>query len=249
MTIVTPFPNLGPYLFLTGEAFRSTAQLRAAGVEIIPSRVSRSTGPPRRASRFCAGRSGRMGGRLRRPRHPARALRTTLQRSPPEREFEDAGIEALYRIGDCVAPRLIADAIFDGHRLAREIDSHDPAEPLPYLREVASRAAARGWAVGRRRRRRERSAIAVRQADSRRTPEAGSQRMDLFALEAALELRDENGAEVVRSRSDPEADEALRASLAPAPTGGFGPGTIRSSPSPLTSPGCWLRSPAGVSPI
>ena len=46
-----------------------------------------------------------------------------------------AGIEALHRIGDCVAPRLIADAIFDGHRLAREIDSAHPARPLPYLRE------------------------------------------------------------------------------------------------------------------
>ncbi len=49
--------------------------------------------------------------------------------------LEAAGIEALHRIGDCVAPRLIADAIFDGHRLAREIDSDDPARPLPYLRE------------------------------------------------------------------------------------------------------------------
>jgi len=49
--------------------------------------------------------------------------------------LEAAGIEAVYRIGDCVAPRLIADAIFDGHRLAREIDSPDPARPLPYLRE------------------------------------------------------------------------------------------------------------------
>ena len=49
--------------------------------------------------------------------------------------LEAAGIEALYRIGDCVAPQLIADAIFSGHRLAREIDSADPATPLPYLRE------------------------------------------------------------------------------------------------------------------
>ena len=46
-----------------------------------------------------------------------------------------AGIDGLYLIGDCVAPRLIADAIFDGHRLAREIDSDDPSQPLPYLRE------------------------------------------------------------------------------------------------------------------
>jgi dimethylamine/trimethylamine dehydrogenase len=47
----------------------------------------------------------------------------------------DEGIEALYRIGDCVAPRIIAEAIFDGHRLAREIDSEDPTLPLPYRRE------------------------------------------------------------------------------------------------------------------
>jgi dimethylamine/trimethylamine dehydrogenase len=45
------------------------------------------------------------------------------------------GIEAVYRIGDCVAPRIIAEAIFDGHRLAREIDSESPGIPLPYRRE------------------------------------------------------------------------------------------------------------------
>jgi dimethylamine/trimethylamine dehydrogenase len=45
------------------------------------------------------------------------------------------GIEGLYRIGDCVSPRLIADAIYDGHRLGREIDSENPAIPLPYKRE------------------------------------------------------------------------------------------------------------------
>jgi dimethylamine/trimethylamine dehydrogenase len=46
-----------------------------------------------------------------------------------------AGIEHLYRIGDCVVPRIIAEAVFDGHRLAREIDTADPATPLPFIRE------------------------------------------------------------------------------------------------------------------
>jgi dimethylamine/trimethylamine dehydrogenase len=46
-----------------------------------------------------------------------------------------AGIGAVYRIGDAVAPRLLSEAIFDGHRLAREIDSPDPAVPLPFRRE------------------------------------------------------------------------------------------------------------------
>jgi dimethylamine/trimethylamine dehydrogenase len=49
--------------------------------------------------------------------------------------LETAGIEAVYRIGDCVAPRMISEAIFDGHRLAREIDGTDPAIALPFDRE------------------------------------------------------------------------------------------------------------------
>ena len=52
-----------------------------------------------------------------------------------EERLDAEGIEAVYRIGDCVAPQLIADAIFDGHRLAREIDSDNPAVPLPFVRE------------------------------------------------------------------------------------------------------------------
>jgi dimethylamine/trimethylamine dehydrogenase len=52
-----------------------------------------------------------------------------------EEALRAEGIEAVYRIGDCVAPRLISEAIFDGHRLAREIDAENPSVPLPYRRE------------------------------------------------------------------------------------------------------------------
>lgn len=50
-------------------------------------------------------------------------------------DLRAAGVQALYRIGDCIAPRLLAEVTFDGHRLGREIDSDDPAIPLPYHRE------------------------------------------------------------------------------------------------------------------
>ena len=46
-----------------------------------------------------------------------------------------AGIQAAYLIGDAVAPRMISEAVFDGHRLAREIDLPDAATPAPFLRE------------------------------------------------------------------------------------------------------------------
>lgn len=54
--------------------------------------------------------------------------------SDPER-LRSHGIEAVYRVGDCLTPRLLADAVFDGHRLGVEIESADPAVPLPYRRE------------------------------------------------------------------------------------------------------------------
>lgn len=42
-----------------------------------------------------------------------------------------------YLIGDARAPRLLSEAIFDGHRLGREIERPDPSQPAPYQREHA----------------------------------------------------------------------------------------------------------------
>lgn len=49
-----------------------------------------------------------------------------------------AGITAVHRIGDAVSPRMPSESVFDGHRLARELDGADPAYPLPWLRERPS---------------------------------------------------------------------------------------------------------------
>ena len=48
---------------------------------------------------------------------------------------EQAGITQLHLIGDAYAPGMIAQAVFSGHRLAREIDSPNPDEHLPFIRE------------------------------------------------------------------------------------------------------------------
>ncbi len=52
-------------------------------------------------------------------------------------EWADNDIKGVYLIGDAWAPKLMADATFEGHRLAREIESDDPQHPKPYIREVA----------------------------------------------------------------------------------------------------------------
>jgi dimethylamine/trimethylamine dehydrogenase len=46
-------------------------------------------------------------------------------------------VKSVYLVGDAEAPRLIADATFSGHRLAREIEEPNAQLPLPYRREVA----------------------------------------------------------------------------------------------------------------
>lgn len=52
-----------------------------------------------------------------------------------EAEWEGAGLKGVYRAGDCLAPRYIADVVFDGHRIGREICSPDPQRPLSIIRE------------------------------------------------------------------------------------------------------------------
>ncbi|CAG0956865.1 dimethylamine/trimethylamine dehydrogenase [Methylophilaceae bacterium] len=54
-----------------------------------------------------------------------------------EDEWAENGIKGIYLIGDAEAPRLIADATFTGHRVAREIEEANPQFPKPYKREVA----------------------------------------------------------------------------------------------------------------
>lgn len=139
VTIITPFPNLGPYLFLTGEAFRINRELRADGIEIIPSHVVTEIGSDGRLVGQNAWAPDRVEWEadsvvLVTQREPCDELYREVTAEKDRLEAEE--IEAVYRIGDCVAPRLLADCIFDGHRLAREIDTDDPATPLPYIREL-----------------------------------------------------------------------------------------------------------------
>jgi dimethylamine/trimethylamine dehydrogenase len=76
---------------------------------------------------------------------PCDALILVTAREPNDRLYhglkdaedrcEAAGVAAVFRIGDAVHPRHTMDAIFDGHRLAREFDSAHPQHPLPFIRE------------------------------------------------------------------------------------------------------------------
>lgn len=66
-------------------------------------------------------------------RHSNTSLYRDLVARRPE--WAAMGVAGVYRAGDCLAPRYIADAVFDGHRMGREIDSPDPQRPRAFIRE------------------------------------------------------------------------------------------------------------------
>ena len=66
-------------------------------------------------------------------RHSRNALYRDL--AARRSEWAGQGLLGVFRAGDCLAPRYIADAVFDGHRMGREIDSPDPQRPRAIIRE------------------------------------------------------------------------------------------------------------------
>ena len=67
----------------------------------------------------------------------SRRSEDSLYRALKARKSEWAAndVQAIFRIGDCKAPMQVGQAMWEGHRLAREFDSPHPAYPLPWIRE------------------------------------------------------------------------------------------------------------------
>src|SRR5256886_16071722 len=141
VTLLTPMGHIAPYMHFTLEAPNMHRKLHKLGVEIVTYHVPEKI----EAGGVTAAHVYDGDGHERTWEADATVL-VTQRRSNEAlfRELKDAvgldalakeGVDALYRIGDCEAPRLIADAVFSGHRLAREIDTDNPAGPLPVKRE------------------------------------------------------------------------------------------------------------------
>ena len=138
VTVVTTFAELSPVSDETLEGDMLRAHLHRAGVALVPATTITGigagsvTGHDRHGESWSANCDGVV---LVTQQVSQDALYTEL--ASDQAALAAAGIRGLYRIGDALAPRLISEAVFDGHRLAREIDSGDPAQPAPYLRERA----------------------------------------------------------------------------------------------------------------
>ena len=138
VTIVTPFSAIGAYTYNTEEGAEVAHQLEDLGVSMVLGQLVSEIGDGVvRGERF--DRTG----------YPIEwetdAVVLVTQRNSNielfkqlkamEKELNEEEVEAVFRIGSCVVPGLIADSIFSGHRLAREIDTSDPSSAKPYIRE------------------------------------------------------------------------------------------------------------------
>jgi dimethylamine/trimethylamine dehydrogenase len=162
VTIVTPFEKVAPYTDYTLEGANLRRMLRDKGIATRTAhwvgQVEGGDGANQLAlqlfdvyrdgwQRTEAPRAGDLPRRAGTAIEPlacdtvvlctSRASEDSLHRALKARrpQWADAGIVGVYRAGDCLAPRYIADAVFDGHRLGREIDSADPQRPRAYIRE------------------------------------------------------------------------------------------------------------------
>ena len=141
VTLMTPLGTIAPYMHFTLEAPNQHRTLHRLGVEIVPYHLPSRVEEGVVVATHVYDEDGHE------KSFAADGVVWVAQRRSNEalfRELKDAigleqlkaeGVDALYRIGDCEAPRLTADAVFSGHRLAREIDSDDPSIPLPFKRE------------------------------------------------------------------------------------------------------------------
>jgi dimethylamine/trimethylamine dehydrogenase len=141
VTLVTHLAHVAPYMDFTLEAPNMHRKLHKLGVELVTHHVPKRLEEGKVVTTYVYDEDGHE------KVWEVDAVVLVTQRRSDEalyRELKDRvglpalaaeGVTALYRVGDCVAPRLIADAVFDGHRLAREIDAPNPEEPLPFKRE------------------------------------------------------------------------------------------------------------------
>jgi dimethylamine/trimethylamine dehydrogenase len=144
VTVATPYEQLAPLCYETLEAGQVWRRMHELGISLATATTLTALEPDHTLGHDPLGSPITL---------EADAVVLVTQRVSDETLYTEltseqppsprtTGTKAVYRIGDCVSPRLLGDVIFDGHRLAREIDSPNPSVALPYLRERPFDAAA-----------------------------------------------------------------------------------------------------------
>jgi dimethylamine/trimethylamine dehydrogenase len=141
VTLMTHLGHIAPYMHFTLEAPNQHRKLHSLGVDIVTYHLPTRIEPGAVHASHVYDVEGHEqtwetdAVVLVTQRRSNEALYRALKDDVGLDALNAEGITGLYRIGDCEAPRLLADCVFSGHRLAREIDSDNPEVPRPFIRE------------------------------------------------------------------------------------------------------------------
>ncbi|HKJ51650.1 MAG TPA: FAD-dependent oxidoreductase, partial [Gammaproteobacteria bacterium] len=119
---LTPAATISSWSAMTNEQDFIVRRLLPMGIEAVFNRVAETIEPGRLITR------GIYGGDT--EDHEFDSLLLVTSRRPEDDLFERLQHGTATRIGDCLVPSSIADAVYSGHRFAREF-GEDPASLLP----------------------------------------------------------------------------------------------------------------------
>lgn len=141
VTFVTPESQVSPWSRNTLEQARIQKRLIDLGVEIVTAMAL--AGRTKVQLELSCVYSGRI-----RPVDCATLVPVTarlpdetlwLELKAREAEWADAGIKTITRLGDCLAPGLIAAAVYSGHQYARTYQEQVDKDRVPFMREDIAR--------------------------------------------------------------------------------------------------------------
>ncbi|RVE89829.1 NAD(P)-binding protein [Sinorhizobium meliloti] len=141
VTFVTPESQVSPWSRNTLEQARIQKRLIDLGVEIVTAMAL--AGRTKDQLELSCVYSGRT-----RPVDCATLVPVTarlpdetlwLELKAREAEWADAGIKTITRLGDCLAPGLIAAAVYSGHQYARTYQEQVDKDRAPFMREDIAR--------------------------------------------------------------------------------------------------------------
>ena len=138
VTLVTTHPTVSSWTANTLEQHRIQSHILELGIDVVASHnlVRIEASEIELACLYSDRRST----------VPAASLVMVTSRQPNNQLYLDliedpaalraAGIDSVQEIGDCDVPATIAVAVYDGHRVARELDAPPPDDPdMPFRRE------------------------------------------------------------------------------------------------------------------
>jgi dimethylamine/trimethylamine dehydrogenase len=137
VTLVTPGDTASAWAGNTLEGVHINRQLRRLGIAVVTHHdVTRLAADHVEITCGYAGTRQQIAAAsivLVTSRLPNEELYLDLNARPAE--MKEAGIKSVTRIGDCLAPGLIAHAVYHGHRYARELDA-PPQGEVPFKRHL-----------------------------------------------------------------------------------------------------------------